>query len=77
MGRLRWDLVSLAVLVSHPVVATITLPNFYGSSMVLRADVEVVIHGMEDNTSGEGSGFFFLLLGLTQDSSFSAGARCT
>ena len=77
MGRLRWDLVSLAVLVSHPVVATITLPNFYGSSMVLRADVEVVIHGMEDNPSGEGSGFFFLLLGLTQDSSFSAGARCT
>jgi hypothetical protein len=63
MGRLRvWDLVSLAVLVGHPVVATITLPNFYGSSMVLRADVEVVIHGMEGNPSGEGSGFFFFFL---------------
>ena len=33
-------------------LATITLPNFYGDSMVLRADVPVLINGVEDDPGG-------------------------
>jgi hypothetical protein len=45
----------LATLLAGTATATIALPSFFASSMVLRADVPVLLTGVEDNPAGEGA----------------------
>ena len=47
-----WKTVAVLAALAASSSATITLPNLFASSMVLRADVPVLITGVEDNPAG-------------------------
>lgn len=47
-----WVVVAVLAALAASSSATITLPTFFASSMVLRADVPVLITGVEDNPAG-------------------------